>query len=74
MHVKNKENDAMNRLITINGRQIYGFRFRSLDVADRFAHNATQPQRVILGDHPEIWVVTPADAEILVKAGYEYAN
>ncbi len=73
MHVKNKE-IAMHRLIKINGRQIYGFRFSSLELAKSFADNATQPQRVILGDHPEIWVVTPADAERLVRAGYEYAN
>jgi hypothetical protein len=73
MHVENKEN-AMNRLIKINGRQIYGFRFQSPELAKSFAEQATKPQRIILGDHPEFWVVRPVDAERLVRAGYEYAN
>jgi hypothetical protein len=62
------------KLTTINGMQIYGFRFHSLEVATRFAYEASKPQRIILGDHPEFWVVRPVDAERLVRAGYEYAN
>ena len=68
-----KEN-AMHRLATINGRVVYGFRLHSIESARSLAYGATKPQRIMLGDHPELWVVTPADAERLVRAGYEYAE
>jgi hypothetical protein len=61
------------KLTTVNATPIYGFRFHSLEVATRFAYGATKPQRIILGDHPEFWVVRPVDAERLAQAGYEYA-
>jgi hypothetical protein len=61
------------RLIEINGMPVYGFSFRSLDLAQSFALSCETPYRVILGDHPCVWVVSPADAERLVKAGYDYA-
>ena len=32
------------------------------------------PMRVILGDDAMFWVVTPADAERLLRAGYEIAD
>ena len=59
--------------ITIAGRRIRIQRFRSLAPA-RVARKASmKPMRVVLGDCPEYWLVTPADAERLVRAGYEYA-
>ena len=63
----------MNRLTTINGKQVYGFRFRSLRLAKSFANRATKPLWIMLGDHPEFWVVRPVDADRLERAGYEYA-
>jgi hypothetical protein len=38
-----------------------------------YEHSA-RPMRIILGDHPFYWVVTPADAERLVRAGYELVS
>jgi len=73
MLVQNAKENAM-RLTTINGRRVYGFRFRSLELAQSFVNHATKPLRIVLGDHPEFWVVRPVDAERLVRAGYEYAN
>jgi hypothetical protein len=35
--------------------------------------HSLRPMRIILGDHPSFWVVTPADAERLMRAGYEMA-
>ena len=64
----------MNRLTTINGKQIYGYRFRSLGLARNFANRATKPLWIILGDHPEFWVVRPVDADRLERAGYEDAD
>jgi len=64
----------MNRLTTINGKPIYGYRFRSLELARGFASKATKALWIILGDHPEFWVVRPVDADRLERAGYEYAD
>lgn len=36
--------------------------------------HSLKPQRVILGDDMKFWVVCPADAERLYRAGYEYAE
>lgn len=33
-----------------------------------------KPARVMLGDNDKFWVVSPADAARLEKAGYEYAE
>ncbi len=33
--------------------------------------HSIRPMRIILGDHPSFWVVSPADAERLMKADYE---
>lgn len=71
MHVESKE-QAMH-LTTINETRIYGFRFSSLEQAMSFADHTVKPQRIVLGDHPQFWVVRPVDAERLVRAGYEYA-
>jgi len=37
-----------------------------------YEHSVT-PMRIILGDWPKFWVVSPSDAERLVRAGYEPA-
>ena len=62
-----------NNEIEIDGRKIRVQRFRSLALARAAREHAVKPVRILLGDHPEYWVVTPADAERLVRAGYEYA-
>lgn len=62
------------RLTKINSTTVYGFRFGSLDLARSFAFRCLKPHRLILGDHPCFWVVCPADAERLVRTGYEYAE
>ena len=53
------------------------FRFNALANASNFANRATYPMRIILGDHDgersQFWVVTPADASRLERAGYEMA-
>ena len=53
------------------------FRFNTLASATGFANRATNPMRIVLGDHDgergEFWVVTPADASRLERAGYELA-
>ena len=53
------------------------FRFNTLANASSFANRATYPMRIVLGDHDgergEFWVVTPADASRLERAGYEMA-
>ena len=36
--------------------------------------HSVRPMRIILGDHPSFWVVTPADAERLMRVGYEMAG
>lgn len=57
--------------IEIDGRTIYAFEFTSLEAAWDMVNRAKKPQRIILGDAPFYWVVNPADAQRLVKAGYE---
>jgi hypothetical protein len=52
-------------------------RFTTLAIAASFTNRATYPMRIVLGDHDgehcEFWVVTPADASRLERAGYEMA-
>jgi hypothetical protein len=62
------------KLIEINGTVIHGYRFTSLAIANEFSNGCLKPHRVILGDHPSFWVVCPADAERLLRAGYEFAE
>ena len=62
------------KLITIDNTVVYGFNFTSQAMANSFACRCQKPHRVILGDHPRYWVVSPADAERLTTAGYEYAE
>ncbi len=33
--------------------------------------HSVKPSRIVMGDFPYYWVVSPADAERLVRAGYE---
>jgi len=49
------------------------FKFTIQTAAWSFADRCHKPHRVILGDDQQFWVVTPAEASRLVKAGYEYA-
>lgn len=52
----------------------YGFyRFSSRTTAFDFA-NRGAPSMVILGDDGRFWVVTPAQGEKLLRAGYELAR
>lgn len=54
------------------------FRFNTLAYAEAMVGRALYPMMIVLGDHDgergEYWVVTPADATRLVRAGYEYAR
>lgn len=49
------------------------FAFTLDTAAWSFCDGCHKPHRVILGDSERFWVVTPAEAARLVKAGYEYA-
>ena len=49
--------------------------FHSLELANLHVDHCIKPHWVVLGDHDgeigEYWVVTPADAQRLERAGYE---
>lgn len=51
--------------------------FRNLDNAHSYVGHCVKPHWIVLGDHDEdgengqYWVVTPADAQRLERAGYE---
>jgi len=49
------------------------YRFRQSELAFSFADRATKSMLVVLGDDERYWVVTMADAERLIRAGYEAA-
>ena len=49
------------------------YRFRLSELAFSFADRATKSMLVVLGDDERYWVVTMADAERLIRAGYEAA-
>ncbi len=53
------------------------FRFTTLASAKAFQARANDIMMIVLGDHDgergEFWVVTPADATRLTRAGYEMA-
>lgn len=49
------------------------YRFRQSEPAFSFADRATKSMLVVLGDDERYWVVTMADAERLIRAGYEAA-
>jgi hypothetical protein len=51
------------------------YKFRSRDHALSFRYErCVVPMRVILGDDELFWVVTPAEVERLLAAGYEIAD
>lgn len=49
--------------------------FRNPELANNYANRCIKPHWVVLGDNDgengEYWVVTPADAQRLERAGYE---
>lgn len=49
--------------------------FRNPDLASLYADRCVKPHWIVLGDNDgeqgEYWVVTPADAQRLERAGYE---
>ncbi len=48
--------------------------YRSLAMARSACYeHSVKPRRIIMGDCPWHWVVSPADAERLLRAGYELA-
>jgi hypothetical protein len=49
------------------------YKFHSRTRAFAFRDHCVALMRVILGDDDLFWVVTPADAERLLRAGYEIA-
>ncbi len=56
----------------ITARTPYKFHSRTYAFSFRY-DRCVEPMRVILGDDDLFWVVTPADAERLLRAGYEIA-
>lgn len=48
--------------------------FNSLANAKFFTNRAAKMMMIVLGDDDRYWVVTPADGERLILAGYEYAQ
>lgn len=48
--------------------------FNSLAIAKSFVNRASKMMMIVLGDDDRYWVVTPADGERLIRAGYEYAR
>jgi len=55
----------------LDNMQIY--RFRRYELAESFADHAVKSMMVLLGDDERYWVVTMANAERLLRAGYEAA-
>jgi hypothetical protein len=49
------------------------YKFHSRTRAYSFCDHCVVPMWVILGDNDLFWVVTPADAYRLLRAGYELA-
>lgn len=60
--------------LNLNGRTVHCSTFKSLAAAWRWADGADLPLTVVLGACPEFWVVTLADAQRLVRAGFELAE
>lgn len=60
-------------------KEVYGLRHRPDILSNRtaafeWANGVKKLHFVILGDDCKFWVVCPADASRLIKAGYEYAK
>jgi hypothetical protein len=49
------------------------YRFEHLANARSWVDHGVKPQRIMLGDDEKFWVVCPADAARLERAGCEYA-
>jgi hypothetical protein len=49
-------------------------RFKSRTLVFSSLDKMLKPHRVMLGDDGYFWIVCPADATKLEKAGYEYAE
>lgn len=49
-------------------------KFHDRELAFRSLNSHIKPQRVMLGDDGKFWVVCPADASRLERAGLEYAG
>lgn len=49
------------------------FRFNTIAAARSFINRANDILMMVLGENEQIWVVTPADAARLQRAGYELA-
>ena len=67
--------DCANKAKTLIKGTLY--RFNTLLSATKCVEIATKPHRIVHGDpdseRREFWVVTPADASRLERAGYELA-
>ena len=48
-------------------------KYQSLGLAIQSLSHMVKPGRIMLGDDGRFWVVTPAAAMVLERAGYEYA-
>lgn len=48
-------------------------KFSSRKLAFDYSNRTVKPSRVMLGCDGKFWVVTPADAQRLEAAGYEFA-
>jgi len=60
--------------LKINGRQIYYAEYQSRYLAESAMSHTVKPMHLLLGDNGRYWIVKPADAQRLERAGYEYAN
>lgn len=60
----------MNKTYGIHNSRIS--RFHSLPLAQRNLQSRVKMGLIIMGDDNRYWVVCPADAQRLVKAGLEY--
>ena len=50
----------------------YATKFKNEQCALNRFNTTLKPRRLVLGDNNEYWLVTPAEAELLVKNGYEH--
>jgi hypothetical protein len=62
------------KTLKINGKTIRYSEYKSRRTANVALDNAIGYQRLMLGDNGAYWIVKPADADRLERAGYEYAR
>ena len=60
-------------IIKIGNHEIKPACYSDRELAFASLDHAVKPLRVMLGDDCRYWVVTPADAQRLERAGYEWA-